>query len=1348
MAEISETDKSPDKDRVAEFFSVGQPLHPVRGGYVGRPADSELYDTIIKGSYAYVMAPAHTGKSSLIAATAARLRNNGYKIATLDLSQIAERDGDSDAGRWYYSIAYRLLRQLRIKIDLQDWWQDKSILSNRQRLVEFYVEVILQNIREQVVVFVDEVQVLENLEFKEHLLPSIRAAHNARTTDPELERLIFVLSGEGDPHSLTDEESLSPFAVAVPITLQDFSRPDLEIFATELNVSSADARAALDRVWHWTGGQPYLCQKLCRALAREPGDGDVEQHVDQIVQRLLAGRAAWHSEPHMHHIHRRIVRDKRDSEAMLTIYGRLRKGLVVLYDPDIRAQRKLLAIGLLKVSDDGELQVRNRLYEAVFTARWANRNLPLHWRGPAAAALLVAALLALPFWYTQLLPKPYVRALVSPTLALESVDTAWRNLRSFPGHAATADRLYRNQLDNRAIFAASRSEIETLAAYAGRLPDAEAFAPEMVAKYWDRQARVAARAEQRDSALLASLEALTVATPERRRFAAALLGRDYPQLLATLRAEAGERMLFSQRDMLVSIISGARVLQWALQNRELVAREPWTISALEVAPLVRRIAVDSRATATRLGLRVNVSHARLADLRMKLIAPSGRAVDLEFPAERSSANDEFSFDMAQLAELRGEPLAGTWSLSLRDEATGVSGHLVSWDLNLNSQGLVESFERGLDIPAPVERESNNIWFGPQGRYAVARAQQSDSARMWDLTSAQPARTVAVPADEEVVGVTPDARYLVTRAQDNVHLWRTVNGRRETVLQANVGGAEVSLTRDGQHLFVARRGQPQTVFELWSLEQRALVAQLRVGGSPAHYAIDSSGRHIAVADYDRAVRIWDMQTRQQLVQLDQHSQPSDMRLSPDGTAVAVLHGEQGMSLWRTDSPGEPILLERGGESWQLEFSPVGDLLIAGSARRGYRIYRTADGTMLGPALDAGMSPSGDLLLAFSLDEKVLVTAAANGPVRFWERSSAPQMSPADNPASGIGHRVWRSTGDSPAAVSPGGGHLAIGDNEGHVHILSTAMEDAEIAGARDELNFIGHQGAILDLVFSADGKLVASAGVDGTLRVWDVATGLPRPHSPDVIAGQLQQLRFSHDARWLAILTGQRVVLLDVASGGSVANVDLGELHTSMAFAADGQLLMGTERGVLRSLSQNRAGQWNLREIYSHNRPIRQLAAGNRLPQLVIVDADNRALLLKLEEGQVATLTLQLPAVVTDVLIAPGDSRVLFRTPGWVHRASLAPSGLRWLDTVRVPNAAARPALVLDRMPATDSTAATLDPLGSHLLLLTPTESFVNVTELSFGSDNAPPLFGTQDELLDEWSRKLGVARGQVRIGQD
>lgn len=297
----SEERKRPDS--TGEFFSVGAPLHAVRAGYVRRRADDLLYDTVFSGRYAHVLAPDRSGKSSLIAATAARLEASGCKIAILDLEQIGVRDGGTDPGRWYYNVAYRLLRQLRIRYDLQTWWHDKSILSNRQRLLEFYSEIVLQFVAEPIVVFVDEIQCIENLPFADQLLASIRAAHNARTTDPDFSRLAFVLLGECDPASLVAEPESSPFNVTQQILLDDFSREELDLFATELNLDPDEAAIALDRIYHWTRGQPYLSQKLARQVARDGADGDVAAHIDHMATTQLGGRAALHSEPQIGRAH-------------------------------------------------------------------------------------------------------------------------------------------------------------------------------------------------------------------------------------------------------------------------------------------------------------------------------------------------------------------------------------------------------------------------------------------------------------------------------------------------------------------------------------------------------------------------------------------------------------------------------------------------------------------------------------------------------------------------------------------------------------------------------------------------------------------------------------------------------------------------------------------------------------------------------------------------------------------------------------------------------------------------------------------------------------------------------------
>ena len=1328
--EQTSSGERPRLDATGEFFSVGTPLHAVRAGYVPRAADNVLYETVVSGRYAHVIAPDRSGKSSLIAATAARLENNGYKVAILDLEQIGVREAGGDAGRWYYSVAYRLLRQLRIRVDLQTWWQDKSMLSNRQRLLEFYTEIILQNVQERIVVFVDEIQCIGELSFADQLLASFRAAHNARATDPEFSRLTFVLLGECDPLSLLEEPELSPFNVTQAVTLGDFSREDLDLFITEMNMPPDAAAAALDRIFYWTAGQPYLSQKLARTMSREQVTGDIAGNVDRFALHQLAGRAALHNEPHMSHIHREIVNDVKRREALLNLYGRIRKNVTVATDLGSAAQRRLIAVGLIIIDEEGRLKVRNRLYESVFTARWANENLPNQWRAPALAAVAILAAIAVPFWYTQILPGAYVATLTSETAELAAAEQAYESFRTFPGHVDAADNLYRNFLQTRAGAASEIAEINALASMAGNLSDAGRLPLELVAAFWDRKSRAAMRLERRDEALLATIEALTLSTPQRRNRGASLVSTDYPLLIASLPAADRGSVVFNPGSMLLTETKQAQVSQWSLGNQELQQRDDWTITALEVSPLVRRVIVDRDEVVRRAGLTINLSHARADDLRIKVIAPSGRAVEIDPGVERVSSIDDIRISSAQLQDLIGEPISGTWSLSVRDEELGVAGQLVGWNLQLNSQGLVEDFQRGLNIPDPVERDTDDIWFSGDGRFAVARATQSDSARIWDLAFAKPVRAIAVNELEQLVGLSAGARQLVTTTQDTVNIWDTATGDRIATLPVGAASSTSTLTDDGTHLLVQRRSDLNTSIELWSLNDASISATLEVAGTPALVSLDATGDRIAIADYDRAVRIWDLNNGELLTQIDLAAQPSRIELAAGGQVLGAVFGEEGAALWRVTQVADVIFEEFNHGNWQLAFSPSGTSALIGRPEHGYQVYSTSDGQLLGSALGSGDDLSAGSLLGFSADEQTVVTGGSDGTVRFWR---APTATSTDNLVSGDFDHIWPPAGDAVAVATPDAATIIIGDRHGDVHMLSATGGREAIVAEGEEVSFLGHSETVRILSVSADGATVASAAGDNSIRVWNTATGLPRAFFAHIDGNTVERIVFSPDASMLGILSSNRVHVMDARNGLLLARFELGEPHQSLAFADNDQLYVGSENGTLRVISRDNADEWILSTVWQGNVAIRWLQASPQSRFLVMVDQNNLAQQFILAEGRLGEQSLQIAGQVEEVSFAPSGARVIFRTSRWLHRASSASSGLRWLDAVFAPRSIGAARIVFG-----DAGVNKLAALGTRVYLPVAGEGHVQLAELNFDASRGPALFGNKDELLREWRRRFGL----------
>jgi tetratricopeptide (TPR) repeat protein len=356
-----------------QFFTVGGTL-PLDAAYVVRPTDEQLFRATLSGEYCNVLTPRQTGKSSLMVRTVDRLRRKGVRTAIIDLTDIGT---ELDTEAWYFGLVTCLKRQLGLSADECAWWEAHAQQGVVQRFSDFLRDVVLGEIAAPVVIFVDEIDSTLGLPFTDDFFAAIRAAYNARASDPAYKRLTFVLLGVARPADLIKDRSRTPYNIGLSVDLKDFSLEEASALLPGLEtgpISTEQAEAILKRVLHWTGGHPYLTQKVCDKIAATGVAHWTNERIDQVVRRLFLSDEA-RKESNLQYVSDRI-RESRDREKLLRIYRKVLSSKSITDEERDPVKSQLKLAGLLKVTPQGTLAVRNRIYEAVFNLQWIRDTMP------------------------------------------------------------------------------------------------------------------------------------------------------------------------------------------------------------------------------------------------------------------------------------------------------------------------------------------------------------------------------------------------------------------------------------------------------------------------------------------------------------------------------------------------------------------------------------------------------------------------------------------------------------------------------------------------------------------------------------------------------------------------------------------------------------------------------------------------------------------------------------------------------------------------------------------------------------------------------------------------------------
>lgn len=1316
-------------DSDTKFYVVGGPVQPGRESYLYRNADAELYERLEDGQYCHILAQRQSGKTSLIANTAARLRKKAIAIAIVDLTQASDEGVSENAGRWYYSIAYRIVRELRIKADVQAWWKDRGGLTNLQRLREFFLEIVLAESDGQVVICLDRIEATIGQPLAQDLFNAVRSCHDARATQVDFQRLTFALVGSASASEIVKNVQGSIFEISRSVALTDFSPQELSGLVTGLGSIATDPEAIIARVWRWTCGHPYLSQKVMRGLARRaernlnPGD------VDDMVRSQFLARNALREEPHLMSIAEQLLRGGAGKVPRLNLYGRIRKGIEVMAGADTGAQHELVIGGVIAETTLGELRVRNEIYALVFDARWVNQNLSFSFKGFSTAAIVVLALLVVPIWYTEYLPRPYVQALSATTTDYPAAMAAHQSLANIPGYTTTADRLLGDFLTAKSKSTLEYSQMLQPLARLRLLPDGEASADELVADFWGRKSRALMHAGDRDGAMIALLESLQQDTPPRRRELNELVGDDYERLLASWHSEAPlSAMVLTKPEGAIAWLDRQNNLQiWQLRENQLIRSARMQFYSEEQPDLVLRAMVTRSGSRPRLTIRTN--HPRPEQVIVNMQAPSGQRAALSLRRAQRISNDSFRFDFStftRLQDMRGAELVGNWMIAISDIEKGISGDLLAWSLDFaEARRPVDSVLVKQPIPEPRPSENTRASLAQNGKWALswpANATTRGPVLVWDID--EKSVVARIPRGEKML----DARLIaagdrvVTIEPRRLLVWNALTGKRlGTVMIDEISDSRVSFSGNGRYIAVrklsANNATGIVVWDLLTLRQISPV--INVSGS-GQIVVDNNGQNLAVAGREPWARIWSVRTGKLLHEYEHISPPRQLAFDDSGQWLASDDRSNTFRLWRLGAGLTPVAEREGNSPWQFDFSADSSRLLVGSIDRAYELLDLPSGAGAGVYLwhsvkntspdDLALSADipGPLLLA---SKNLAVTSDGAQGIKVWKIPAADSITDARSKSLPSGAR---------AALSRDGKRIAVGEQGGRVRIHAVGAPGSVLLKPYS----VGQQTSSAPVVmrFSPDRSLLATATMDGGLRLWDTTSGQSRAFVVEHSDGAVHDIAFASSGTQVISASRREVLVTSATTGKVAARLRVQANHPQIFLTADSAVVFiaDDQGGVTR-------WDWQLdsaERIIAGSAEIRQVAASPDGSVVITAGIDRFLRLWDVESRTMLPEFVQLAGKV-DAMWVTADGQLLIVHAGhWLHSIAIYPAGLAMLDTRLLP---AAPAAV---QPMRDGSAA-------HLLLAAGGRPIVIRQPLS--EPAGAELSGDPGELRAYWRRRLALS---------